>query len=235
MADTSTKERLVTANRALANEGVIQTFGHVSAREPGANEFFISRSISPACVTEEDILKVTSEGEVIDGDGMSTYKETEIHRSIYAERDDVNAVIHHHDDAIMPYTIPGVDLRPSVRNDAVIFPDPIPTFEDYDREFGRLIVSREEGERMAGNLGDGRAQFLERHGANVVGSGVKEAIFVALRLNMEARIQFQTDILGGLSFATDPTGDLKSEGSIILSSASIDRMWDYLRFKLDDG
>ena len=48
---------LVAANRILANEGVLDAFGHVSVRhaEKGYT-YFMSRSIAPALVTTADII-----------------------------------------------------------------------------------------------------------------------------------------------------------------------------------
>ena len=40
---------LVAANRILANEGVLDAFGHVSVRHPEKRDtYFMSRSIAPA-------------------------------------------------------------------------------------------------------------------------------------------------------------------------------------------
>ena len=46
---------LVTANRILAHEGVVDAFGHISVRTPGApDRFIMSRSRSPELVTLDD-------------------------------------------------------------------------------------------------------------------------------------------------------------------------------------
>ena len=50
--------RLVTANRILAREGVVDAFGHISARTPGApDRFIMARSRSPELVTLDDLLE----------------------------------------------------------------------------------------------------------------------------------------------------------------------------------
>jgi hypothetical protein len=41
-------EELVTANRVLANEGIVDSFGHVSARHPdNPQRYLLSRARSP--------------------------------------------------------------------------------------------------------------------------------------------------------------------------------------------
>src|SRR5262249_10839667 len=49
---------LVIANRILANEGVIDAFGHVSIRDPRRpDRYFLARSRSPELVERGDIME----------------------------------------------------------------------------------------------------------------------------------------------------------------------------------
>jgi len=49
---------LVIANRILANEEVVDAYGHVSVRNPEAPErFFLAHSKSPALVQASDIVE----------------------------------------------------------------------------------------------------------------------------------------------------------------------------------
>ena len=51
---------IVIANRILANQGVVDGFGHVSARHPDNPErFLLSRSRSPELVSIDDIRAVS--------------------------------------------------------------------------------------------------------------------------------------------------------------------------------
>ena len=61
---------LVAANRILANEGVLDAFGHVSARHPEkADTYFMSHSIAPALVTAADVLEHDFENKAVHGRG----------------------------------------------------------------------------------------------------------------------------------------------------------------------
>ena len=52
-----TIEELVLANRILANEGIVDGFGHVSVRDPDdPGRYLLSRALSPELVTADDIL-----------------------------------------------------------------------------------------------------------------------------------------------------------------------------------
>ena len=61
---------LVAANRILANEGVLDGFGHVSIRHPGkADTYFMSRSIAPALVTAADVIEHDLENNAVHAEG----------------------------------------------------------------------------------------------------------------------------------------------------------------------
>lgn len=226
---------LVKANHILAEEGIIRAFGHVSLREPGSDRMLISCSRSPALVSEEDIMTMTLDGNVVDNEDAHPYKETVIHRAIYRQRDDVNAVVHHHAHEVMPFAASDVKLKPVFGN-AALFHDGVPTFSEYDDEFGPLVVSEAEGDRMAKNLGDKRAQLLRSHGANVVGSNVKEAIIATKFLVLNARYQLQTELLGNPSYYLGPEASIRSMiDDVMLRPAPIERMWEYMLSKVDSG
>ena len=60
---------LARANRILANEGIIDAFGHISARHPGnPNRYFISRHRASELVEPADVLEMTLDSEPVDAD-----------------------------------------------------------------------------------------------------------------------------------------------------------------------
>ncbi len=60
-------EELVTANRILAREGVVDSFGHVSARHPdNPQRFLLSRARAPERIEVADIIEFTLDGTPID-------------------------------------------------------------------------------------------------------------------------------------------------------------------------
>lgn len=226
----SLQEQLVTANRIVANEGIISGFGHVSVRDPETDTVYLSRSLSPRFVTEDDILQLTLDGEIIDDD-RSTYLENVIHRAIYRARPDVNAVVHHHAPQIMPFAITDVEVRPAYHQ-GMLFYDGVPKFDDYDRDYGWLIVTEGEGERMADNLGDHRAQLLVGHGANNVGASLKEALVTTYHFLKNAQYQLAGMDVGEITFEGDAEMARITADEVILSDIAVDRLWDYLTRRL---
>jgi len=52
-------EELVTANRILATEGVVDSFGHISVRHPdNPNRYLLSRARAPERIEPSDIMDV---------------------------------------------------------------------------------------------------------------------------------------------------------------------------------
>jgi hypothetical protein len=95
---------LVIANRILAHEGVLDDFGHVAARHPQRpDRFFVSRSRSPELVSRDDLLEFTLDGVPVDPKGLRPYLESVLHARIFAARPDVQATVHHHCPAVLPF------------------------------------------------------------------------------------------------------------------------------------
>ena len=88
---------LVTANHVLYGQGVVDGFGHISARSPvDATHFFMARSLAPPEVTLADIMEFDSDGKVVGADSRPAYAERFIHSEIYKIRPDVGSVVHGH-------------------------------------------------------------------------------------------------------------------------------------------
>ena len=104
-------EDLVAANRIIADQGVVDGYGHVSVRNPdNPDQFFLSRSMAPESVVASDILTLDLDGNVLNSD-QNTYQERYIHSEIYRLRPDVNSVVHSHAPSVVPFGTTTVPLR----------------------------------------------------------------------------------------------------------------------------
>ena len=56
-------------------------------------------------MSADDIKVYGLDGEPIEADGHQPYLERFIHAGVYEARPDVNAVIHSHADAVLPFTL----------------------------------------------------------------------------------------------------------------------------------
>jgi HCOMODA/2-hydroxy-3-carboxy-muconic semialdehyde decarboxylase len=127
---------LVIANRILANEDVVDAYGHVSIRNPkNPNTFFMARSLAPELVTADDIVE-------LDLETRHLYLERFIHGGILEARPDVMAVVHAHAEEILPFGIAnGTPLRPVIHAGSFIGAN-VPVWDIADR-FGdtNLLVA----------------------------------------------------------------------------------------------
>ena len=192
-------EQLVWANRILANENIFDYLGHVSVRNPEAgHSFFISRGISPAVVTKEDILEVDHDGTVMTRTEWKPYSERILHGAIYRARSDVRSVVHAHPIPLVTISVSEVPVR-IVCHPASVFYEGVPLYDGYDftspDSTGMLVQSKEEGQRVARTLGTCMGMLMRGHGCNVVGSSIPDAVRSSISLRDNVVI-----LLGALQF-----------------------------------
>jgi HCOMODA/2-hydroxy-3-carboxy-muconic semialdehyde decarboxylase len=205
-ADANLIEDLVAAYRILAQQGVLDGFGHVSARHNRTpNRFIMSRSLAPELVTANDLIEFDLDGNAVDAKGRSLYSERFIHAEIYKARPDVRAVVHNHAPSLIPFGVTTVPLRPMYHMAAFIG-NGVPVF-DIRKTFGMtdmLISDSKKGHALAEVLGDKTAVLMRGHGVAVVGSTIQIAVGRSIYLEMNARIQSQALALGGNVTYLDP-------------------------------
>src|SRR5580692_3374658 len=145
---------LVTANHILANEGILDGYGHVSVRDArNPNHYFLSRSLAPGLVTASDIIEYDLDSNPI-GDDRAGYRERFIHGEIYKMRPHVMAIVHDHSPAVIPFSVSSVPLR-AVSHMAAFIGEGIPVFEirDVDGMTDMLVSSPKRGRALATVLG----------------------------------------------------------------------------------
>src|SRR6266576_1475992 len=113
---------LVIANRILANEDVVDAYGHVSVRNPDKpDRFFLARSLAPEFITREDIIEFTLDGKPVGDEKRAPYLERFIHGGIFEARPDVMAVVHAHAEDILPFGLTtATPLKPVIHSGSFI-------------------------------------------------------------------------------------------------------------------
>src|SRR5439155_17311422 len=72
ISDTDLVDDLVAANRILFDQGVVDGFGHVSARsDRNRARFLLSRSMAPGLVTADDIMEFDDDGQPLEPRGRT--------------------------------------------------------------------------------------------------------------------------------------------------------------------
>ena len=229
MADklTDVIEELCVANRILSHEGVLDAFGHVSVRHPhDPKRYFISRHRAPELVEITDLIEMNLDSEPVRPTEFRLYSERVIHGEIYKARPDVNAVVHHHAHAMLPYAISGRELVPVFHLGAVIG-SKVPFWDQRD-EFGdtnMLVVKPEEGASLARALGPHWTVLMRRHGATVAGTDLRQLAFRTVFGCHNAKLQSEAIAHGHVDRLSPGEQDITEAGQ--LRPMPIERAWDY--------
>ncbi len=190
---------LVDANHILADQGVVDGFGHVSLRHPAnPSRYLLSKNVAPERVTAEDIMEFDLESVPIDAKGRGPYLERFIHGEIYQARPDVNSVINAHSPWVLSFAANKIPLRP-IHNKAAFLAEGSPIFDSRDA-FGAtdmLLTTPEQGKALAVALGKSAVVLLRGHGHVAVGPSLKVAVFRAYYAGFNARLQAQAMARGG--------------------------------------
>ena len=197
---------LVIANHILADQGVVDGFGHVSVRSvKNPSHYFISRSRAPALVSADDIMEYDLDDHAVDPRGRSSYLERFIHSEIYKTRPDVQAVVHSHSPAVIPFGVTDVPLRPISHMGGFLVRE-VPVFEIREsggNETDMLIRNKDLGAALAKKLGNSPVVLLRGHGDTVVGRTLKIAVFNAVYTEVNARLQAEAMRLGKVTFLNE--------------------------------
>jgi ribulose-5-phosphate 4-epimerase/fuculose-1-phosphate aldolase len=224
-------EDIVTGSRILADLGILDGFGHVSARDPSnPKHFLMARSVAPALVTAEDIMEFDDNGEPVDARGRSIFLERFIHAEIYRARPDVMAVVHTHSPGVIPFSVSKMPLRPMFHNAAFVGAG-APVW-DIAKEFGAtdmLVRNNAIGKSLAQALGDKAIVLMRGHGDVAVGSAVKVAVFRAYYTDVNARLQTQALVLGPDITFLSPEESAKADA---VNMVIMERVWNLWKLRV---
>lgn len=233
MSETSAAiEDMVRANRILSHEGVVDAFGHVSVRHPEyPDRFLLSRARSPELVVADDIMVFGLDGEPVEPGGAKPYLERFIHAAVYAARPEVCSVVHSHSPSIIPFGVTAEVLRPIMHSCAAIGPA-VPVWDAEDR-FGAtnlLVANIDMGRDMARVMGQGPSVLMRGHGSTVCGRTLREAVYAAVYLEVNASLQMRALQLGTPKFLS--AGEIeqiraRSDNPAGKPGEGFNRAWDY--------
>ena len=214
-------DRLVTANRILAMEGLVGPYGHVSARADGEG-FWVADHRSPDSVERKHLRKVQIGLSEEDARGQHLYREIFIHSEIYRLLPAVGAVVHihaPHSVALGTLSLPE-GLRPTT-NPGANLGEFIPIYDVVG-----LVENSKTAEQVARALQGQNGVLLRGHGAVVVGNSVEQAVLRAIYLELEARSQLMSRAAGGPLFFSP------QETARFSRTTAVEHAWQYYADKL---
>lgn len=100
---------LILATRILVNEKILDGFGHVSIRDPNQSDhYFMTRDN----FNGTDIVELNLDSNPCNPSESKLSLERFIHGEIYRVRPDVNAIVHTHSPALIPFGVSKTPLQP---------------------------------------------------------------------------------------------------------------------------
>ena len=223
---------LALANRIAANEGVLDTFGHVSMRHPdNPQRYFLSRSSAPDMVSADGLIEYDLDSRPVRDAGVPQYSERVIHGEIYKARPDVMSVCHHHSPAFMPLLATGTDYVPVFHLGSI--GGMKPPFWDQHDEFGdtnMLVTKPEEGASLARALGDQWMVLMRRHGVTVAGSSLRECVYRTVNSHRNADFQVRAMLVGTVTPLSP--GETRLAAQNTGRTTGLSRAWEYWTMRL---
>ncbi|KAK3687600.1 class II aldolase and Adducin N-terminal domain-containing protein [Podospora appendiculata] len=209
MADASVTAHLrslyrkfIDGSHILHHHGVLDAYGHLSFRHPLKPDVFVmSRSIAPALIASlDDLVEYrVSDAEPVRPDPLKTgFAERHIHSEIYRRHNHINAAVHSHAEAVIPYTITGVPLKACYHMAGFLGAAGVPVY-DISAFYGpgdtqdMLVRNHHLGAPLASLFDNGNAVALMRgHGFTAVAESIESAVFRAIYTQKNAAIQSST-------------------------------------------
>ena len=201
-ADSALIEKIAVANRILYRIGVVDGFGHVSARHDKSSEhFLLARNIAPALVKREDILCFDLDGNALDAGSKRVYLERFIHGEIYRARPDVKAVVHSQSPNVIPFGVAAQQLQPVFHMSGFLGEgSALFDIRDVAGDTNMLVSDAKLGAALAACLGARSTVLMRGHGSTVVGASVEQAVYRAYYAEVNARLQMQARMLGEVKY-----------------------------------
>jgi L-fuculose-phosphate aldolase len=193
------KFKIAAARRILFNEGCdSQAAGHVSARVPGEDAFFVTGFEYFDETVPSGVLKVSQDPEVLrrDPSAKAASPAVAFHGAIYRTRPDVNAIVHHHGryTAVVSSTGRTIGMYNVL---SYMFHDDQALIEDIP---GSRVS---DDERIPVELADKSVLLMHNHGCIVVGDSLETTAMKAVFTEKAARFHYECVLAGGREL-TDP-------------------------------
>lgn len=187
------KQLIVESGKRMSGSGLtVETWGNISFRDKETGLVYLTPSaMLYDTIVEDDVVVCRLDGTIVEGERKPTI-ETEMHLSVYRNREDVNAIIHTHPIYSMVYAAQGKDIPLIIDEAAQILGD-VCRCADY-----ALPGSAELAENCVKALGErSNSCLIHPHGAVCVSGDMDGAFKTAKVLEVTAQIYYMIEATGG--------------------------------------
>jgi ribulose-5-phosphate 4-epimerase/fuculose-1-phosphate aldolase len=213
---------LVTANKILFRQKIVDAYGHISVRhDKDAEKYLMSRLCAPGLVTLDQIDAYDLDSNPL-GDHGKPYNERYIHGEIYKARPDVQSIIHCHTPHLIPFGVTKTPLRPLYQMSSFLGSD-IPVFEIREAAGMTDLLVRNPalGAALAAKLSSRSLVLMRGHGATIVAGSIRAAVYRSIYAAENAWLQMEAMKLGEVNYLTTEEMALGTP----INDGSTDRPW----------
>lgn len=191
------RSRLVQIARLLHQSGLLAGIdGNLSVRTP--NGYLVTRtSCSKALITEQDFVEVDDAGIPLLPDAPRPTSEIGMHLACYAQRPDVQAIVHAHPPEAVARTLVSRGIPGDVLPEAVLITGPVPLVPYATTGSPALATAVGKAVQEADVV------LLERHGAVALGRTIEQAFIRMETLEHTARILSAAEAMGTVATLPD--------------------------------
>jgi len=218
----SLREEILDAALIIDNQGLVQGYGHVSARIPGRDAMLMTPRRGPGLLEDPDeMLVIDFKGRKLEGDGDVAI-EVIMHGAVYEARPDVSGIVRTHSKYANVLSILRKPPR-AVHGFGTFLGMQVPIF---DKPF--LISNEDLGREFVAMLGSAEAILVRGNGNLIVGHSVPEATVKAIFLEEACELQY-------LAYCAGEPATYTPEELAVRSEPGYDhfgRAWDYYRERL---
>jgi HCOMODA/2-hydroxy-3-carboxy-muconic semialdehyde decarboxylase len=170
------------------------------------------------------------DGRCATDDRRQPYNERYIHGAAYEARPDMRAIVHSHAEAVLPFTIGDLQLRPVIHV-AAAMGSVVPVWDIAD-EFGDdtdlMVTDIEKGRDMARRLGQASVVLLRGHGFTAGARSLVELVKLAVYIPQNARVQMACQGMKKVRALSEGEIKTRSTGAVAETSfPGMTRAWDY--------
>ncbi len=214
------RSEIVTACKVLTYFRIVEGFGHVSARVPGADRIIITPRRALGLVTEGELVELDMDGKQVAGEIGRPPLEAIMHVAVYKRRPEVMGIARGHPRHVAAYACSGASLEIAHGFGANLGPVLRCTTEPF------LVASPELAEQVADALGsDAEAVMLHSNGMLAVGQSVPHACVQALFMEEAAELQLAARAAGLKPRYYSPEGAARRHGDDRVHEPI--RAWEY--------
>lgn len=194
--------------------------GHISGRDPADPDslWLLDANTPFKHASEGNLVRLNSNGEIIEGEGATNWPAFYIHYPILAKRSDVNSVAHTHTPSGTRFAAEARKFE-AITQESCIFIDDHEIFDDEEVQ----VQDTECGFRIAESLGRNRGLILRNHGLLAVGKSPKESVvwFIMMERVAEAHLKARTPQPISHNAALYAKADLATDGQVEHSFANL--------------